>query len=407
MYRNSFYALHIGFGLCVMLMFGTNLHGQDPIFSQYFTQKMYLNPAYTGADYGISMNLANRQQMLTSPSLPWSQFATTNLEVAIELPNNTNGSGIGAQFTNSVQGGGPIRYNRIGLSYAFHSWDCAASLSKLFGDGVFATGLQVSWNWASLTDDGLIFRSDLDPILGLNGSTPGGLGAIDPDYLNFTQDGYVDVAGGALFYWNPYPKNARRKQWIEIGGAFHHIPSRRGFFTFFPGPDSSQSRVGQNPTRLTLHATYHFGDPRGQHLSPMYRVMFRNASPQSPFSLPGQWDYGYWSHQIGVLGQTGSISEFVQSAYGGAWIAGRFLGFRANGSNDPTFRLRQSIYTMTLGGGFNLKFKKDNYGRLGLAYDFNIANSFNDLGGTIEAILTLNFGDIKGYKNNCTSCPAY
>lgn len=380
--------LLIGGGCMLVAQF---LQAQDPIFSQYFAQKMYLNPAYTGYDYGIAVNTALRTQMLTLAEDRIAEFTTSNLEMGAEVSHGRTGSGFGGQYTQSTQGEGPYQFNRAGVSYAFHSWPCAGDYRKRHNVD-FALGLQLAYNWTSLNGQDLVFRTSLNPVYGQVG--PSGLSGIDPNYANFVNDQYFDLAAGGLLRFYPRATNQARQDMLVIGAAFHHVPpNRAGNFPFFPNPDSVTNSRGQSPTRYTFHGSYRIGNADGPQVIPMVKIEFRKASPQS-------WDYVYWSNQIGVLYQSGRVSDGIRAAWFGGWLHGRYWG-----SNPPTgssgFTVDQSIYSLILAGGLNMQYDRYNLGRFGISYDFNVFSGFNDFGGTVELFLSFNIGQLGFYRNSC------
>ena len=127
----------------------TSLRGQDPQFSQFYANPLYLNPAMAGTAYCPRFIANYRNQW---PSIPGS-FVTYNASYDQYIPKISGG--IGVYFMNDVAGKGSLKTNRISLQYAY-SLALTRTLSMNFG-------LEASYFQKSISWDKLSFGDQIDP----------------------------------------------------------------------------------------------------------------------------------------------------------------------------------------------------------------------------------------------------
>jgi type IX secretion system PorP/SprF family membrane protein len=87
--------------------------GQDPTFSQFYANSLYLSPSFTGAteEYRFSMNYRNQW-----PAVP-GVFHTYSIAFDKAMPSFN--SGIGVLATYDVAGSGNLSTTNIGLLYSY------------------------------------------------------------------------------------------------------------------------------------------------------------------------------------------------------------------------------------------------------------------------------------------------
>ena len=107
MLKRSKYILILTFFLSL------NGYGQDPTFSQFYANPLYLAPSFAGAtqDYRLGMNYRNQW-----PAIP-GVFHTYCISFDKALPNFN--SGIGVLATYDVAGSGDLSTTNIGLLYSY------------------------------------------------------------------------------------------------------------------------------------------------------------------------------------------------------------------------------------------------------------------------------------------------
>jgi type IX secretion system PorP/SprF family membrane protein len=150
--------------------------GQDPTFSQFYANALYLSPSFTGAtaDNRLSMNYRNQW-----PSVP-GVFHTYSISFDKALPNFN--SGIGVLATYDVAGSGNLSTTNIGLLYSYDF-----NINK---EWHIRPGVNFKFYYLGLDINKLIFNSQLSG----SGISP----AITPPPFNKVAD--VDFATSALVY---------------------------------------------------------------------------------------------------------------------------------------------------------------------------------------------------------------
>ena len=152
---------------------------QDPAFSQFYANPLFLNPAYAGNTECGRLNLNYRNQW---PSLS-NAYLTYN--VAYDQSLAAINSGYGLMVMNDQQGDGA--YNRTSIN-AYYSYKLQLASNMDISFGVKAAFLQEKLSWEKL-----IFADQINPVTG--GINAASLEA-SPD---FNQVSNVDFGAGLLF----------------------------------------------------------------------------------------------------------------------------------------------------------------------------------------------------------------
>lgn len=145
------YAVFLAFQL-YMIAVGT-VSAQDPTYSHFWVDKLYLNPALAGNEKGLSTSLMLRYQW---PKIT-SEFATYGFSISSMEPNLSGGIGFSAM--QHIEGEGIQKTTEVSFSYAYRiyhkrRWDLAL--------GMRAGMLQRKIDFTKL-----IFSDQLDPVNGL------------------------------------------------------------------------------------------------------------------------------------------------------------------------------------------------------------------------------------------------
>lgn len=194
------------------------LLGQDPSFSQYYANPMYLNPAFTGTTFCGRITLNYRNQW---PSIP-KGFITYN--AAFDQSLEKINSGYGIMFTGDRQGEGAITSMVISGLY---SYKLMASQHMNIDFGVQATYHQISMDW-----DRFIFGDMIDP------NTGSVINPTQESPENWNQRvSFVDFSAGIM---------AGYEDKFFGGIAVHHLTE----------PNNSLEKNGdsQLPMKFTIHA---------------------------------------------------------------------------------------------------------------------------------------------------------
>lgn len=127
----------------------SSLKGQDPQFTQFYANPLYLNPAFAGTAYCPRIHVNYRNQW---PSIPGS-FVTYNASYDQYVKGLSGG--VGAYVMSDVAGKGSLTTNRVALMYSY-SQALSRTLSINFA-------LEASWFQKSISWDKLTFGDQIDP----------------------------------------------------------------------------------------------------------------------------------------------------------------------------------------------------------------------------------------------------
>jgi len=204
------------FTLSLLFLLGTgNLFAQDPTFTQFYSNPVYLNPALAGSSGcpRVALNYRNEWPQLTGNYVTYAASYDSYFK-------NISG-GIGLVALHDQQGQGTIQTSMIGASYSYYL-KVNRKFRLMFGTQ--AAYYQKYLDWSQLT-----FGDQIDPRRGFiyqTGDVPRGDG----------RRGFFDVSAGLV----GFSKN------FYFGAAFHHLNR----------PDESMI-LGQS--RLPIKFTGHIG----------------------------------------------------------------------------------------------------------------------------------------------------
>jgi len=154
----------------------TECLGQDPTFSQFYANSLYLSPSFTGAteEYRFAVNYRNQW-----PAVP-GVFQTYSVSFDKAMPSFN--SGIGVLATYDVAGSGNLSTTNIGLLYSYDF-----NINK---EWHIRPGVNFKFYYLGLDIAKLIFNSQITG----SGTTP----SITPPPFDNVAD--VDFATSALVY---------------------------------------------------------------------------------------------------------------------------------------------------------------------------------------------------------------
>jgi type IX secretion system PorP/SprF family membrane protein len=162
--------------------------GQDPLFTQFNSNPLLLNPALAGTTYAPKFSLNHRSQW---PSI---EQAYTTYAISYDQFFKKYSSGIGVLVLTDNAGKGILLTNKIGLAYSYRS--------EIFKEVYFKGGLELAVIHNHLDWDKLIFFDQIDPILGISpGGVPLPTSEVRPESLNNLS---LDAGAGVLVYSNAF-----------------------------------------------------------------------------------------------------------------------------------------------------------------------------------------------------------
>lgn len=240
--------------------------GQDVTFSQFYTNPLYLNPAFSGSAGVPRAALQYRNQ--------WHAFtnAYTTYSAAFDLPIEKIRGGVGLNVLNDAQGNHLLNALQINLSYSVN-----VRLSEKY---ILRGGLQVGFNQNSLRTGDLIFSDNLDQNYGNHGVSQELKTLADPNYS------FVDFSTGVLVY-------SKR---LFFGAAVHHLTE----------PQQSYYEGQEDVAVLSRKYTAHFGAKLPVYLYGHNRKKF-DISPQLIIQQQGsfqQINYGLFATKRGLTAGT-------------------------------------------------------------------------------------------------------
>ena len=141
-------------------LIATKILAQDPCYSQYWVDKMYLNPALCGSDKGLRVSTIFRDQW---PGII-SKFITYGVGVELNEPNLSGALGFHAM--QNIEGEGIQKQSEYTVNYTWR-----APLIRKQSD--FSLSIASGIVTRSINYSGLIFSDQLDPVNGLNGNPTG------------------------------------------------------------------------------------------------------------------------------------------------------------------------------------------------------------------------------------------
>jgi type IX secretion system PorP/SprF family membrane protein len=317
--------------LFIAQIWAGSLCAQDPIFSQFFTSPMQLNPAFSGHSMGTSIALNYRNQ--------WPSFNQAYVTYSAAVDHYLDGlnSGIGLYVNADDAGRGILKTFKFAGTYAYQVRLGEDLYSRL---GVEAGAINSVLDWNKL-----IFLDQIDPEFGL--TTPGGTtlptAELMPESLSTT---VFDAAVGVLVHTSDF----------YAGVSLKHINAPD--IGFYKEPRNQLQRG--LPLRIMVQGGTDIILQKGLGRFAVPEVFF---SPSLMFAKQG-------SFQQLVAGSMFTYKQLFSGLwFRHAWANGDALAFH-------------------LGGRFD-KF------RIGYSYDFTVSRLYNVSGGSHEISFIVHFAPDK------------
>jgi type IX secretion system PorP/SprF family membrane protein len=266
------------------------LYAQDPTFTQFYANPLYLNPAFAGSHKcaRFSMNYRNEWPSLSGNYVTYSASYDQHFK-------NISG-GIGILATHDMQGQGTINTSMLGLIYSYH-----LKVNRKFA---MLFGARAAWYQKFLDWDKLTFGDMIDPRRGFIYQTG--------DQRRGGSKGFFDASAGFVGY----------SKHFFFGGAVHHLNM----------PNESVI-IGNSP--MPMRFTGHIGAeiPLGG------KSKYQNTTSIMP-NIIYQYQQGFQEINIGTYIKYGAITA-------GAWFRNRDAFILTIGINTGTFRIGYS-YDVTV-----------------------------------------------------------
>jgi type IX secretion system PorP/SprF family membrane protein len=219
----------------LLIGFQKRVFAIDPLFSQFYANPLYLNPAFAGSEKCTRMILNYRNQ-------PYPSFGTySTYSMSVDHYFDKLSGGLGFNVLQDDQGG-LLSQTQAGVTYSFHG--------RLSREWYMNFGIQASYINYRLNWNELVFPDQFSP--GLSSIIPSG--EIQPEKIS---SHLADFSAGILFY----------KENLFAGVSTTHMSQ--------PGTDFFQQQ------KLSIKYTFHMG----YEFSP-FSVRGRNLAGGSPTFAP-------------------------------------------------------------------------------------------------------------------------
>lgn len=328
----------------------TSVFAQDPVFSQFYANKMYLNPAFTGFHLGTAANLNYRRQW-AGVRQGYSKFETKSVGLSTVLP--CYNSGFGLTYTDETKGEGFLKWQSAGFSYAYHY----VNDNDRHNTSQLSMGFKVSNNWRSVNWENFVFGDQLDALQGVVGQSQ----YSPPANMTSQSKNYWDLDAGLVYMTEKWKvKRTVIAEDLRMGASVSHLIK------------NNTSLLGYKeymPMRFTGHVSWlneltNTQDPRHSvYLNPSARFDYQKASYGAD-----AYSYMTFSYGIGVMSP---------SLYGGFYVQNR---------NVIPERYNTSSLVAQLGYSWE---QDDLLLNFGLSKDFNLTGFTNYGGGAWEMSLII------------------
>jgi len=248
--------------LLILIIIQLELRGQDPQFSQFYANQLYLNPAFAGASVCPRVGVSFRDQW---PSIPGT-FVTYS--ASYDQHFNKLSGGLGIIFMGDRAGEGTINTNSLSAMYSYK-----LDVSRIF---TIRTALQASYYQKSLNWDKLTFGDMIDPRYGF-------VYATDEARPGNVTSSYFDFSAGILGYSDRF----------FAGFAAHHLTE----------PEEGFISISKLPRKYTAHVGMNIDITKKSSMSPSQEDVF--ISPNILFQQQQnfqQLNYGFYINRYPFLG---------------------------------------------------------------------------------------------------------
>lgn len=204
----------IFFAVAVAVFMSNTAQAQDPAFSQFYANPLYLNPAFAGSNDCPRANLNYRDQ--------WPGIGRTYITTSASFDQHINsiGGGLGILVAQDRAGSGNLNTTHLALQYSYR-----LKVSQLFA---VKAGFEASYRMINVGWEDMKFGDMIDPQYGFIYPT-------NEDISNYSKSSsFPDFSAGLLGY----------SENIFFGFAAHHLTM----------PNQGFISESQLPTKITVHA---------------------------------------------------------------------------------------------------------------------------------------------------------
>ena len=337
--------LRISFILSIVILISKFGITQDPVFTQFYSNALHLNPAFAGRDLSPRIHSSYRDQW---PAIN-KAYVTYNIEYD-QFSDDLHG-GVGFQILHDRTGRGLLNTTQFATCY---SYQLLINNNWTINFGLKAALVQKNLDWENAK-----WGDQIDPTNGFVNSTNQPRGA---------NTNYLDFSNGFLLFGNK----------LFLGLAFNHLT--RPNETFFYNIDNNIS-LDKIPIRTSAHGGYKFRllqnglFHKELFVTPEFVLDFQKNLKRYNFGtyfVDGIFDLGIWYRHT------------------------RYLD-----ANNESFSPQDAIV-------FVAGVETNNI-RIGYSYDFNLSNLVVSAVGAHEISFTMDLPDKKEHnpKFRVVNCPQF
>jgi type IX secretion system PorP/SprF family membrane protein len=316
---------------------------QDPVFTQFYANRMYLNPAMTGLEPGLTVAGTARTHWTLIPG----QYNIAFASVDLQEPALRSGFGLSAwQFS---QGEAGLTTQNVAMNYAYtiplkQTQRSEHNIHVGFRGAIASRFI----DWSKLT-----FSDQLDPVTGAvyaSNAVP-----LDKPSSHFDAD--------AGLVWRSETNFLGKGTRTSLGATVSHLTNQ---------DESLLGRGVRRPMRFTVHGgmeiPVNWIDGAG-----------RKQIAWSP-NLKMDFQEGLSVMTLGVYG-------IYETLYFGVLYQDKTLAFDPRNTNNVSFAF-----------GYKAKFNKTQSLLFGYSFDANVSGLSTRTGGSHEIAIRYNINDIQIFK---------
>jgi type IX secretion system PorP/SprF family membrane protein len=245
--------------LWLLIFSGIVAHAQAPVFSQYYSSGLYLNPALSGLEKDIYLGMNYRSQW-SNVNLPFNTFQFSFIHPLTKPGVHIKHlGGLGASFLNDVAG--PNREfvtQNVLLSgaYNFHL--------NHYGNNILSAGLQFGATQQRVNYDALQWSTQYDPLAGFDRNLAGESG-----FNNQVMSPALNA--GVMWYYTTRGRMSFRSTSVFSGLSVSNIVRPNGFM---------EDSKGVSSLLYKMHGGFSSLSKRKYEVSPNYLIQYQDHNFQ-------------------------------------------------------------------------------------------------------------------------------
>jgi len=339
-----------------------NLNAQDPSFSQFYANKIYLNPALAGTEQGLNVISSYRNQWIAAGG-----FTTYSVSADLQEPCLKSAFSVSAFY--DTEGDAALETYGFSGIYAYtipFNIDNNSSSGRM-GKGNVHVGFKGGYIQQRINWDNLVFSDQIDPIHGVVRPTAAEIG--------LSNVGFADFSGGIAWRQDWFLKHKRgiknTKYPIRtiVGFSMHHILR----------PIQSFNNLSTTyPRKYTFHAGAKIPVAVARRTTSGWKKKFYIV-PNIKIDWQGENDEALNLAKSRIV----SYGVYIQTPsplYFGLMLQHQDLGFDFNNTDALIATL-----------GYDIGEKNEVAYTIGTSYDFNVGGLSTTGGGVLELSLRVRF----------------